>query len=97
VSRNVEHCGTVSGSCFIFAAHLFPGCWFASQCELLATFLTELALPEYGMLKYTASLLSAGAVYAALKTLNRNPFPPALAHYSEYTEAQIRYAHDAVT
>jgi len=75
---------------FHFLARYLKAAGADKQCELLATFLTELALPEYGMLKYTASLLSAGAVYAALKTLNRNPFPPALAHYSEYTEAQIR-------
>ena len=60
------------------------------QCELLATFMTELALPEYGMLKYSSSLLSTAAVYASLKTLNRAPLPPALAFHSQYTEAQIR-------
>ena len=62
------------------------------QCELLATFLTELALCEYSMLKYSSSLLSAAAVYTANKTLNRVALPPALrrAYHSQYSENQIR-------
>ena len=62
----------------------------ATQCELLATFLTELALPEYSFLKYSSSLLSCAAVYTANKTLGRTAMPPALAYHSQYTEAQIR-------
>jgi hypothetical protein len=60
------------------------------QGELLATFLTELALPEYSMLKYSSSLLSAAAVYAANKTLGRTALPPALAYHSKYSEAHLR-------
>ena len=75
---------------FHFLARYLKAAGADKQCELLAHFLTELALPEYAMLKYSGSLLSAAAVYTALKTLGRNPFPPALEHYTGLTEAQIR-------
>lgn len=57
---------------------------------MIATYLVELALPDYSMLKYSSSLLSAAAVYVAQKTLGRNALPPALQYHSQYTEAQIR-------
>eukprot|EP00959_Pyramimonas_sp_CCMP1952_P376330 7882599-Pyramimonas_sp.AAC.1 len=75
---------------FHFLARYLKAAGADKQCELLAHFLTELALPEYATLKHSGSLLSAAAVYTSLKTLGRNPFPPALEHYAGVTEAQIR-------
>lgn len=73
-----------------FLARYLKAAGADKECELLATFLTELALPEYSSLKYSSSLLSCAAVYTANKTLGRTAMPPALAYHSQYTEAQIR-------
>eukprot|EP00854_Cymbomonas_tetramitiformis_P003751 gene3751-4690_t len=60
------------------------------KCELLTMFFAELAMPEYSMLKYSSSLLSAAAVYTALVTLGEPCFPPALKAHCGYTEEEIR-------
>lgn len=53
-----------------------------------ATFLVELALPEYGMLRYTYSQLAAAAIYAANATLGLQAYSPTLARHSGFSEAQ---------
>lgn len=56
-----------------------------------AQYLVELALPEYGALKYSASLLAAAAVYATNAATNRpSLFPHALAKHSSYGEEHVR-------
>eukprot|EP00238_Polyblepharides_amylifera_P014777 CAMPEP_0196575376 /NCGR_PEP_ID=MMETSP1081-20130531/4869_1 /TAXON_ID=36882 /ORGANISM="Pyramimonas amylifera, Strain CCMP720" /LENGTH=419 /DNA_ID=CAMNT_0041893659 /DNA_START=206 /DNA_END=1465 /DNA_ORIENTATION=- len=60
------------------------------ETEVLASFLTELALPEYAVLNYSGSLLAASAVYTALKTNGYESFPPALQYHSKFSEAQIK-------
>ncbi len=56
-----------------------------------AQYLVELALPEYGALKYSASLLAAAAVYATNVATNKaTPFPHALAKHSSYAEEHVR-------
>ena len=60
--------------------------------ETLASFMVELALPEYSMLRYSGSLLAAGAVMAAVRTLGsgNETWTPALARHSGYGEAEVR-------
>jgi len=61
------------------------------RTERLAAYLAELALPDYEMLNYSSSMISAAAVYTALKTLGHDAcFPAALEHHAQYTESQIR-------
>lgn len=60
------------------------------KCELLTMFFAELAMPEYNMLKYSSSLLSAAAVYTALVTLGEPCFPPALKAHCGYSEEEVR-------
>ena len=64
------------------------------QVEHLSNFFLELALPEYSMLKYPAPLLSAGAVYAAVRTTeprsSTSPWTSTFsAHCPGYTEEQV--------
>jgi hypothetical protein len=56
-----------------------------------ATYLVELALPEYNMVKYPCSMIAAAAVYLASRAFCReNPFPPLLHRHSGLTEAQVK-------
>ncbi|XRB22782.1 G2/mitotic-specific cyclin-B [Pseudoscourfieldia marina] len=64
------------------------------QVEHLSNFFLELALPEYSMIKYPAPLLSAGAVYAAVRTTeprsSTSPWTSTFsAHCPGYTEEQV--------
>mgnify|MGYP006153974615 CR=1 FL=1 len=60
-----------------------------SKTALLAHYLTELALLEYGMLGYRPSLVGAAALYLALETLASpaavTPWTEALASHSGYS------------
>ncbi|KAK9843225.1 hypothetical protein WJX74_008887 [Apatococcus lobatus] len=56
-----------------------------------ATYLTELAMLDYGMLQCPYSLVSAAAVYVAWQTLGRTTrFPRALHRHAGYPEAQVK-------
>lgn len=55
-----------------------------------ATYLVELALPEYSMLKYSYSQIAAAAVYATNVAFDREALPYALQRHSEYNEAALR-------
>eukprot|EP00897_Mesotaenium_endlicherianum_P005340 jgi/Mesen1/4834/ME000243S04010 len=62
-----------------------------SKAEMTAWYLLELALPEYGMLHYTPSMLAAAAVYSARRTLGVTPaWTPTLHRHSGFTESQLR-------
>lgn len=57
----------------------------------LATYLVELSLPTYGMLKYRYSAIACAAVYTAMRAGGRTAaqaFPKALASHSGYSEAE---------
>ena len=57
----------------------------------LSHYLVELPLIEYKMLKFTPSMVAAGAVYLAMKILKReNPWNHDLKEETQYTEQQIR-------
>ncbi|KAL6782010.1 G2/mitotic-specific cyclin-1 [Auxenochlorella protothecoides] len=65
----------------------------ASDTELVnyATYLVELALPNYAALKHPGSVTACAALYAAKAALNRGPgLPPALARHAKLTEAEVR-------
>lgn len=64
---------------------------FDKEVSLLASYLVELSMVEYSMLKYSYSLTSAAALYVSLKTLKKhNPYPRALAKHSTYSLEAIR-------
>lgn len=55
--------------------------------ENLSRYLIELPLIEYKMLKFSPSMIAAGAVYLAMKILKReNPWNQDLQHETQYTE-----------
>jgi cyclin B len=60
-----------------------------SKTELLANYLVELTLQDYKMLKYLPSMVSASAVYLALKTMGQPCWTQELAQHTCYTETAI--------
>ncbi|KAL1214570.1 Cyclin-A1-2 [Cardamine amara subsp. amara] len=56
------------------------------QFECVASYLTELSLLDYAMLRYSPSLVSASAVFLALYILHpsRKPWNATLEHYTRY-------------
>ncbi len=65
-----------------------------AEAVAYATYLVELALPDYGMLKHTYSKVAAAACAAACAVYGRDPVPRALARHSGYTEATLRETAD---
>lgn len=64
---------------------------FCSELVNYATYLVELALPNYAALKHPGSVTACAALYAAKAALNRGPgLPPALARHAKLTEAEVR-------
>lgn len=65
-------------------------CQYDKNITMLASYLTELALPEHAMLRSSYSIIAAAAVYAACRTFRRaDAFPKALARHSCYTEEAV--------
>nr|KYP69950.1 Cyclin-A1-1 [Cajanus cajan] len=62
------------------------------QLEYFADYLTELSLLEYGMLKYTPSLIAASATFLAKYILlpSEKPWNPTLKHYTCYQASELR-------
>ncbi|EER11776.1 G2/mitotic-specific cyclin S13-7, putative [Perkinsus marinus ATCC 50983] len=57
----------------------------------LAQYCLELALPEYNMLKYSASQLAAGALYLSNKLLRKSTaWPPHVAVHCPTTEHDVK-------
>jgi cyclin B len=61
-----------------------------------ATYLMELALPDYSMLKFNYSLIAASAVSAACSAYGKGSMPRALVRHSGYNEAALRDCVDAL-
>jgi G2/mitotic-specific cyclin-B, other len=63
-----------------------------------ATYLVELALVEYGMLKYSYSLIAASAVFVACKAVGKVPaYSYPLQKHSGFSEAAVRPCACAMT
>jgi cyclin B len=60
-----------------------------THADLLASYLVELTLQEYDMLKYLPSTIAASAVFLALKTLGKEPWTSDLATHAGYSEAAL--------
>mmetsp|Transcript_25366 Transcript_25366/g.86868 ORF Transcript_25366/g.86868 Transcript_25366/m.86868 type:complete len:420 (+) Transcript_25366:157-1416(+) len=59
------------------------------QHSLLSSFLVELSLIDYSMLKHPGSLLAAAAVYTANRITGKQAWNNTLARHSRYTEEQL--------
>eukprot|EP00899_Mesostigma_viride_P017956 jgi/Mesvir1/26161/Mv06860-RA.1 len=58
--------------------------------EVIASFLSELAIIDYGMIKYTPSMIAAAAVYVALLMQGREkPWNRLMVRHTAYTEHQL--------
>lgn len=56
-----------------------------------ATFLVELSLPDYTMLRYSHSMIASAAVYVAMKAYRcETPYPYALRKHSGFDELAVR-------
>jgi hypothetical protein len=61
------------------------------QVQAYASYLVELALPDYAMLKYSYSMLAAAAVFCASRTLGRRQaWGHALQRHTGFSEALVR-------
>ncbi|XP_071723492.1 cyclin-A2-1-like [Rutidosis leptorrhynchoides] len=62
------------------------------ELELLADYLAELTLVEYGFLKLLPSLVAASAVFLARWTLDRSdhPWNQTLEHYTTYNTSELK-------
>lgn len=59
--------------------------------QAYAAYLVELALPDYGMLKYSYSMLAAAAVFCAGRALGASPpWSHALQRHTGFSEALVR-------
>lgn len=68
------------------------------QVQLLASYLTELALPDYSMLRHSYSEIAAAAVFVANRCLNREPaFPRSLQRHCGFTAEKLMPAATALT
>jgi hypothetical protein len=57
---------------------------------MYASYLVELSMLDYGMLKFAYSMLAAAAVYAANLALNRMPeYPRSLERHSTFSEEDV--------
>jgi len=61
-----------------------------------ASYLVELALPEYSMLRFPYSQIAASAVSAACSALGHDPMPLALCRHSGYDDEDIHECVDAL-
>ena len=62
------------------------------QVHAYAAYLVELALPDYGMLKYSYSMLAAAAVFCAARALGASqPWSHALQRHTGFSEALVRW------
>lgn len=62
------------------------------ELELLANYLAELTLAEYGFLKFLPSLIAASAVFLARWTLDQSdhPWNPTLERYTSYKTSELK-------
>jgi len=60
------------------------------QVQAYASYLVELALPDYAMLKYSYSMLAAAAVFCASHALGRQAWGHALQRHTGFSEALVR-------
>ncbi|MCO5607069.1 hypothetical protein L7F22_061261 [Adiantum nelumboides] len=76
---------------YIFLMRFLKAASADTQLEMLAFFLAELCLTEYGMMRYCPSLLAAAAVYTAQQTLKWTPsWSTALQRHTGYMEMHLR-------
>jgi cyclin B len=85
---------------YIFLARFLKaaGCQGDKAVRLYSSYLTELSLPDYGMLRYSYSQIAAAAVYTAQRALGREPaYPRSLQKHSGYTLEQLQPAAHALS
>lgn len=87
MSSFIIHALLSLSSCAI--THNFLLC--CREVSNFASYLVELSLPDYSMLKYPYSMLAASAVYASNLALDRSPaYSHVLQRHSGYSEEQLR-------
>jgi hypothetical protein len=60
------------------------------EFEMLSTYMAELMLQEYFMIKYLPSMVAASAVYLSLKILGRSGWTSTMHRYTQYSEAALK-------
>ncbi|KAI3850395.1 hypothetical protein MKW92_029895 [Papaver armeniacum] len=76
---------------YVFLVRFIKAAMADKEMENMAFFLTELGLMQYGMVKFSPSMLAASAVYAARCTLNKTPlWDETLKLHTGFCESQIK-------
>lgn len=71
--------------------YLKAGCVEDNWTTYHAAYLVELAIPDYGMLKFAYSEIAAAAVMISMKLCGHEPaYPKALVRHSGYKASQLR-------
>lgn len=60
------------------------------EFEMLSTYIVELMLQEYFMIKYLPSMVAASAVYLAQQILGRGVWTSTMHRYTQYSEAALK-------
>ena len=82
---------------FHFLSRFFKAAGADKQMQLLANFLVECALVDYGALKFSNSMLAASCVYVAMRCLNKGRWDANMKIHTRYSESDILECADAVS
>lgn len=74
-----------------FLRRLLQVCSPDRETHMLANYLTELSLLDYGMLEFVPSVVAASAVFLTNVLLGRLPWSANLHHYSTYLPIDLRH------
>eukprot|EP00736_Rhodelphis_marinus_P001912 Rmarinus@m.22321 len=66
------------------------GCSHDKRFTNFSSYLLELTMQDYKMLKYTPSMIAASCAYLSLRLTRRGSWNTTLEHYSQYTESQLK-------
>jgi cyclin B len=64
-------------------------CGAAANTKMMSTYFMELSLCSYEMVQYTPSQKASAALCLSRQVLQQGPWTPTLAHFMDYTEAQL--------
>eukprot|EP01087_Luapelamoeba_hula_P020327 TRINITY_DN6923_c0_g1_i1.p1 TRINITY_DN6923_c0_g1~~TRINITY_DN6923_c0_g1_i1.p1 ORF type:complete len:596 (+),score=91.88 TRINITY_DN6923_c0_g1_i1:366-2153(+) len=73
-----------AATCKVFLRRFLKAAEADLILAFLASYLAELSLLEYSLIKYLPSQLAAASVFLALRSLDREPWTATLAHYTQY-------------
>jgi hypothetical protein len=74
---------------FQFMNRYFKAAGGDRKFQLYASYAVECALPDYGMLQYSGSMVAAAGVYIAMRALDAGAWNHVMEAHTRYSEAQV--------